>query len=68
MLWPTETKYGPVLFTGEEVSVASTTGMTSVKVSMWVVVTLGAETGARSLWSDKYVDSTAKAEEMEAAI
>ena len=63
---PTETKYGPVLFAGEEVSVASTTGTTSVIVSSLVVVIVGSETGASSLWSDKNVDSMAKSVEIEA--
>jgi hypothetical protein len=65
---PTETKYGPVLFAGEDVSVASTTGTTSVIVSLLVVVTVGAETGASSLCSDRYMDSIDKSDEIEAAI
>jgi hypothetical protein len=56
------------LFAGEDVSVASTTGTTSVIVSLLVVVTVGAETGASSLCSDRYMDSIDKSDEIEAAI
>ena len=65
---PTEMKYGPVLFAGKVVNVASTTGTTSVIVSLFVVVTVGAETGASSRWSDRYMDSIDKSDEIEAEI
>jgi hypothetical protein len=68
VLGPTETKYGPVLLVGEDFSVAFTTGTTSVIVSLWVVVTVGSETGASSLCSDQYTDSMDKSDEIEAAI
>jgi hypothetical protein len=68
VLGPTETKYGPVLLFGEDVSVAFTTGTTSVTVSSCVVVTVGAEMGASSLWSDQYTDSIDMSFEIEAAI